>query len=686
MELTLSSIFSGGPRGRRGGGEQARPASGGLGSPAPRRRVRPLIGGVLVAALACLGPGRAGMPLLARSSPYGGGASGAVGIAPGGSSPGGAGSTPTATSCCTPAPGEPVGLGSADETRRIVVALREELQRSMARLRLKGYEAPYFISYTLRDAESVEVAGKLGAVFNRSRDRHRVLHVEVRVGGYDLDNTSADGTDQDADLSISLSEVSKDAPLDDNAQMDALRGALWLLTDQKYKAALAAYARKRARGVRDVDPEDRAPSFSREPQQRDLAPPPSFPVSDADMTSAVQKAGERLKQTPVLDGEVKMTADRQTRYFVSSEGAEVVEHRVLYNAHLTAQTRAKDGMLLTNERDFFARTPADLPSPQRLAEAADELVRDLTNLSAAPVLDPYNGPAILMEEAAGVFFHETVGHRLEGERQLSEQEGRTFKGQLGRRVLPEFLTVIDDPTLATSPLGAAAAAGQGTAPQKPLSLNGYYRFDDEGVPAMPVKLIKSGILRDYLKSRTPVPGSLRSNGHGRAEGTNDPIGRMANLLVQSDKTLPMAALKAQLLAEVQRQGKPYGLIIRDILGGSTNTANFGTQSFRGQPTMVYRVDAKTGEETLVRGVEMVGTPLSSVAKIAATSDTLGVFNGYCGAESGMVPVSTVAPAVLFTEIELQRVQHASERPPILPAPWRDTGPAKGQAPRPNKSR
>ena len=319
------------------------------------------------------------------------------------------------------------------------------------------------------------------------------------------------------------------------------------------------------------------------------------------------------------------------------------------------------------------------------AEAADELVRDLTNLSAAPVLDPYNGPAILMEEAAGVFFHETVGHRLEGERQLSEQEGRTFKGQLGRRVLPEFLTVTDDPTLATSPLGAAAAAGQGTAPQKPLSLNGYYRFDDEGVPAMPVKLIKSGILRDYLKSRTPVPGSLRSNGHGRAEGTNDPIGRMANLLVQSDKTVPMAALKAQLLAEVQRQGKPYGLIIRDILGGSTNTANFGTQSFRGQPTMVYRVDAKTGAETLVRGVEMVGTPLSSVAKIAATSDTLGVFNGYCGAESGMVPVSTVAPAVLFTEIELQRVQHASERPPILPAPWRDTA-TKGPAPRPNKSR
>jgi predicted Zn-dependent protease len=187
-----------------------------------------------------------------------------------------------------------------------------------------------------------------------------------------------------------------------------------------------------------------------------------------------------------------------------------------------------------------------------------------------------------------------------------------------------------------------------------------------------VTLIDHGVLRDYLKSRTPVLGSLRSNGHARAEGTNDPTGRMANLVVRASRTVPMAELKAQLLAEVRRQGKPYGLIIRDILGGSTNTAGFGSQTFRGQPTMVYRVDAKSGEETLVRGVEMVGTPLSSVAKIVAASNTIGVFNGYCGAESGMVPVSTVAPAVLFTEIELQRAQHVSERPPILPPPWRDS--------------
>jgi TldD protein len=562
---------------------------------------------------------------------------------------------PPVASLPAAAPAPATTTPAPTDSSPLLVALKQELDRSMKRLRLKGYEAPYFISYTLRDIEEAEVVGKFGAVFGKARDRRRVLHVEVRVGSYDLDNTSAGESDGDVDLALSLSEVSKDAPLDDN--LEALRGSLWLLTDQKYKAALASYARKRARGVRDVEPEDKLPSFSREKSIKWSGEQPRYEVDLDKLAESVRVAGERLKQAPVLDGEVKFNADRVSRYFVSSEGAETIEHRTIFAAHLSAEARAKDGMLLSNARDFYGRSADQLPTAQTLATAVDGLVRDLSRLQAAPAADPYNGPAILMEEASGVFFHETIGHRLEGERQVSSQEGRTFKGQIGQKVLPPFLSVLDDPTM------VATADG--------VKLNGFYRFDDEGVPARPVTLIDKGVLRDYLKSRTPVLGSLRSNGHARAEGTNDPIGRMANLIVKAEQTVPLVELKAQLLAEVRRQGKPYGLIIADILGGSTNTMNFGSQTFRGQPTMVYRVDAKTGEETLVRGVEMVGTPLSSVAKIIGASNTVGVFNGFCGAESGMAPVSTVAPAVLFTEIELQRAQHVSERPPILLPPWRD---------------
>jgi predicted Zn-dependent protease len=260
----------------------------------------------------------------------------------------------------------------------------------------------------------------------------------------------------------------------------------------------------------------------------------------------------------------------------------------------------------------------------------------------------------LLPEAAGVFFHEALGHRLEGERQNDNNEGATFKGQIGNPILPSFLSIVDDPS--RRKIGAT-------------SLNGYYRFDDEGVAARPVTLVDRGVLRNYLKSRTPVKSSPQSNGHGRSEATLDPMGRMANTIVRSTKSVAYEQLKRMLLEEIRRQNKSFGLIIADISGGQTNTTTYDFQAFKGMPRIVYKVDAKTGKETLVRGVEFVGTPIGSLNRIMAAGNTEGVFNGFCGAESGFVPVSTVAPALLISEIELQRTRRAMERPPILPAPF-----------------
>ncbi|MFW6058233.1 MAG: metallopeptidase TldD-related protein, partial [Persicimonas sp.] len=171
--------------------------------------------------------------------------------------------------------------------------------------------------------------------------------------------------------------------------------------------------------------------------------------------------------------------------------------------------------------------------------------------------------------------------------------------------------------------------------------------------------------------RTPIEDSTESNGHGRAQGVNKPMARMGNLIVSADskRSFPYEELKEKLLAEVKRQDKPFGLIIRDISGGSTNTSGYGYQAFKGGARMVYKVDPDTGEETLVRGVELVGTPLTAINKIVAASKETDVFNGYCGAESGYVPVSAIAPSLLTTEVELQRTQQSKERPPLLTAPW-----------------
>ena len=257
-----------------------------------------------------------------------------------------------------------------------------------------------------------------------------------------------------------------------------------------------------------------------------------------------------------------------------------------------------------------------------------------------------------------MLFHEAVGHRLEGERVDDDKEGRRTRVRWGSGSLPAFLSIVDDPTL-------RAAAG--------TSLNGSYAFDEQGVPAQRTVLVEDGRLRPTSCRASPSARSRGRTGTGAARARS-PMARMANLIVESRRAVSRDELKRLLMREARRQGKPYGLVIRDITGGNTNTMSYGYQAFKGTPRLVYRVDARTGKEELVRGVELVGTPLTSVNKVMATSRDVKVFNGYCGAESGYVPVSTVAPAVLVGEIELQRVARQSERSPILPAPWSEAEP------------
>jgi predicted Zn-dependent protease len=555
--------------------------------------------------------------------------------------------------------GPPPAAPAADPRVGLLRAMTSELERASQRLRLSGYDPPYFVSYQVKETRAEEIAGRFGAVFEDRSSRDRKLFVEVRVGDYDLDSAGPE------DLSFFFGDdhktwyASKDAPLDDDPT--ALRNALWLLTDEKYKEALSSWFKKKSRGVYKADEPERAPSFSREAPHRHLDAPLPFSLDRTRWREEVRALSALFRAHPgIFDSSVRLDAQKQVRWFASSEGSALVTERALYALHVQAAARAPDGQLLENGRDFYAPAEGELPSPGAVRREVGRLIDELEALQRAPVLDPYTGPAILAPEATGVLFHEAVGHRLEGERQDDDKEGQTFKGQLGKQVLPAFLTVLDDPTL-------PAWGG--------VALNGFYRFDEQGVPAQRAVLVRDGRLEGFLLSRKAVKPFTRSNGHGRSQGAHRPVARMANLVVGSSRPVPMAELKRRLLAEVRRQGKPYGLVIRDITGGNTNTATSGYQAFKGTPRLVYRVDTGTGAEELVRGVELVGTPLATVNKVMALGDEVRVFNAWCGAESGFVPVSTVAPAALVSEIELQRVARAKERAPILPAPW-------SEAPRP----
>jgi len=540
-----------------------------------------------------------------------------------------------------------------DPRLMLLDSMATELHRNQAELKLQGHEPPYFIGYQVKQGEQYEIAARYGALFQNDFNRDRKLYVEVRVGSYEFDNSIGEDLDFNFSLKGNSYITYKNGPIDDDPM--ALRTALWLITDERYKNALFNYLKKKGENVYSVDNPKKPPSFSREKPVEFVQSPVDFSFDRQRWTRLARDLSGRFKSArAVFDSEVRISAAKIVRYHVSTEGSRLVTEQTLYGVHIQGVTRAEDGQLLEDSRDFYSAIEGRLPSDLRLSESTEKLISELLALREAPAIDPYTGPAILEPAAAGVLFHETIGHRLEGERQDDDAaEGKTFRGQVGRRVLPGFISIYDDPTV-------SAVRGEG--------LNGFYRYDEEGVPAQRATLVEDGILRSYILSRHPVEGFLHSNGHGRSQGNRKPMARMANLIIDSKKQVSDAELKTMLIAEAKRQGKPYGLIIRDITGGSTNTSTFGYQAFKGVPRMVYRVDVRDGKETLVRGVEIVGTPLSSINKIMATGKAHGVFNGFCGAESGHVPVSTVAPPTLLQEIELQRAMEGKDRPPLLESP------------------
>ncbi len=576
----------------------------------------------------------------------------------------------------------PAFHADAKDPRQLILgALGDELDRSLKELKLRDHEAPYFVAGAVRGVDSEELAAKYGAIFVDGEKRERHLSVDVRVGSYELDNTG-NAEMFDFDAADSGYAAGREAPLDQleggRAPLGdpalALRNSVWLLADESYKHALAAYLKKKGKEIYRPDDPQRPPSLSREPAVVHIAPPLAAPFDRALWRNELARESARLaKRVELFDSNLRAGVDRQERLIANTEGTRIVSEQAIYSLHAMAWARAPDGMLLEDSRDWYGFTEAELPRGERLARELDQLADELAALQKAPAIDPYTGPALLAPEASGVLFHEALGHRLEGERQNDDHDGHTFKGQINHPILPTFLSVFDDPTrsVLAPPAAAPGREAKPTQPQPPnqiISLNGFYDYDDQGVPAQKTTLVKEGVLQSYLLSRAPVEGFTRSNGHGRSAPGRDPVARMSNLIVESTRTLSWAELKAALIAEARKQGRPYGLIIRDVSGGNTDTSSYAYQAFKGQPRLVYRVDANTGAEEIVRGVEIVGTPLSSINKILATGDDPRVFDGYCGAESGFVPVSTVAPTILIGELELQRTRKDTGRPPILSSP------------------
>jgi predicted Zn-dependent protease len=443
--------------------------------------------------------------------------------------------------------------------------------------------------------------------------------------------------------------------LEDNAA--SIRQAVWLATDRVYRGTAQRLIRLKGDEKLRTQAADTSDDFSKEDPQVYFSVTPAMKFNSTEWAARLRKLSAEFSKYPgALDSNVQFETRTVTQTLVTSEGTRLEHGRPFTRMIIVANGKAQDGMDLTTMESFETDDPAKLPKDSDILVAVQKAGANLTGLLHAPLSDPYVGPAILSGRAAGVLFHEIFGHRIEGHRQKDESEGQTFTKSINQPVLPDFLSVIFDPT--------RKQFGD-------VSLNGYYLYDDEGVKARPVTVVDKGILKTFLMSRSPIQGFANSNGHGRKSPGNEIVSRQSNLIVESTKQVSDAELRRMLIEEVKRQNKPYGLFFDQVTSGYTTTGRRGLQAFTVVPLVVYRVYADGRPDELVRGVDIVGTPLASFSKITATSNRQEVFNGICGAESGNVPVATIAPALLVSEIEVQRKDSSRDRPPYLSPPPAD---------------
>lgn len=537
--------------------------------------------------------------------------------------------------------------------------MQQELDRAMTSLS-KADPAPYFISYSVNEESGGIIMASNGALVANAQRNERTADISVRVGSRDLDNTHGENR-FNAITTASL-------PLEDKP--DAIARVLWLNTDRMYKKATQGFMEVKTNTKVRAEEEDSSPDFSTEKPQVFIGKgitPEKF--DHKDWEDRIRRYSAIFAKYPDIENSaVVLQVEDSTRYFVSSEGSKLVDSRPLIRVLALGSTRSSDGMELARSETFDASSFDKLATEQVMIAKIEKIAQDLQKLKKAPIVEPFNGPALLSGRAAAVFFHEVVGHRLEGQRQRGENEGQTFTKMVGQPVLPKFLSVEDDPTLATL---------------EGVELSGNYNYDEEGEKARRVELITNGILKQFLMSRMPVKGFMQSNGHGRGQTGLMPVGRQGNLIVRSSKTVPDSELRKELINEIKKQKKPFGLYFEDIAGGFTLTMRNMPQAFQVMPLMVWKVYPDGRPDELVRGVDIIGTPLNALNRIVLTGQKMDVFNGECGAESGSVPVAAAAPAMLFSEIEVQKVAQGHERPPVLPPPGIEKPEVASQQPNAN---
>ena len=537
---------------------------------------------------------------------------------------------------------------AAQENKVLFDALDKELNRTMQVLS-KEEKPPFYISLNVTDYETVSITSRFGKLINSSDNKSRILDIDLRVGDYQFDNTHIIRGNP---FNFGGGAGVINLPLENDEA--AVRNAVWFAIDKRYRAAAERYDKALTNQAVKVAEEDSSADFSKEVPVKYNGEPNSIKIDKTKWDNYTKQLSEEFNKYPwILSSSVSFTGENKAKYFLSTEGSKMQWYEAGCRVFVNAVTKADDGMSMPLYKSYFSFTPEGLPSAEEVIKDINYMVKLLGELRQAPMAETFSGPAILSGEASGVFFHEIFGHRVEGHREKDPNSSQTFKKSIDKKILPDFINVVFDPTLNLL---------RGT------ELSGYYKYDDEGIPGQRVATVEGGVFKNFLMSRSPIDGFSNSNGHGRRQPGYSAVSRQSNLIVESTKTVSKDKLRELLKQEVKKQNKDYGLYFEEVSGGFTFTSRTIPNAFNVTPLVVYKVYADNRPDELVRGVDLIGTPLMTFANIVAAADDMEIFNGVCGAESGGVPVSASSPSLLVSTIEVQKKQKSQAKPPILESP------------------
>ncbi len=516
---------------------------------------------------------------------------------------------------------------SADDDP-VLQAMRAELERSKTALKLEGMAAPYYIDYHVTDMDAHAAEAAFGALRTNVRLRFRFLRVVVRVGDYKQDSFFGQGQ---GGLDF--------MPLDND--LVALRHQIWLATDNAYKAATESLTAKQAK-LKQYTVDQPVDDFAHADPVVSIGPPAKLDFDAQPWLKMLQDSSALYKTDPQIESfEAALNFGAVTRYFVSSEGAAVRSGQNVYELRIAGSTQAEDGMRLDRSHGYSVTNIKELPSEDTLLADTTKLLATLKQLRDAPIVDEeYRGPVLFSADAASTVFADLVGENILGLKPDLGQPARTkgaFATSYKSRVLPDFLSVVDDPTLAS---------------MNGRSLMGKYEVDDEGVKAESVSVIENGKLVNYLIGREPIRDFPASNGHGRARiPQNSPGPSIGNMIVRSSETSSPEELKKKLIEICQQRELPYGYYVETL----------GPQRV---PRLLYKVWTKDGHEELVRGATFGDLDTRSLR-----NDLIAVGNDvYIENLSQNIPHSIVSPSILFDELEVKRANANKDKLPEYPAP------------------